>query len=41
MKNNETTYKDKSEILKKLNSEKEKIKAESEVLSKKIKSLKK
>lgn len=41
MKSNDPTYQNKSEIIKKLNLEKEKIKAESETLAKKIQSVKK
>lgn len=40
MKNNELPYQNKTEILKKLNTEKEKIKAESEELAKKIQPVK-
>lgn len=41
MKSNEPTYQNKAEILKKLNAEKNKIKAESEALANKIQSVKK
>jgi hypothetical protein len=41
MKNNELAYQRKSEIIKKLNAEKEKIKAEAESLAKKVKLVKK
>lgn len=41
MKSNEPTYQNKSEVLKKLNEEKKKIKAESEALAKKIQPAKK
>lgn len=41
MKSNELTYQNKSEILKKLNAEKKKIKVESEAFTKKIQPAKK
>lgn len=41
MKNRDSTYKDKSEVLKKLHAEKRKIKTESEALARKIQPAKK